>query len=89
MMNSGLSRGRSESLRFWPAIVAWAVGWLALLAMDGQVDLANLAMLLVLSSAVAALWLPVAVSVVSNVVAVLAFNLLGDGLRDAADPYSQ
>jgi peptide/nickel transport system permease protein len=32
-------------------------------------------------------WLMVAA--VPVVIAVLAFNFLGDGLRDAADPYSQ
>jgi len=75
MRDFRLARDRDESLaRLWPAVVAWAVGWVALLVVDGRVDLANLAMLLVLSSAVAALWLPVMVSVVSNVAAVLAFN---------------
>jgi two-component system sensor histidine kinase KdpD len=68
-------QGRTANLaRSWPAVLAWAAGWAALLALDGQVDLANLAMLLVLSSAVAALWLPASVSVVSNVAAVMAFN---------------
>ena len=56
------------------AVVAWALGWAGLLLLDGRVDLTNLAMLLVLSSAVASLWLPVSVSLVSNTVAVLAFN---------------
>jgi two-component system sensor histidine kinase KdpD len=59
---------------YWPAVVAWALGWAALVLVDGRVDLANLAMLLVLSSAVASLWLPVWVSLLSNTVAVLAFN---------------
>ena len=59
---------------YWPAVVAWAMGWAGLVLMDGRVDLANLAMLLVLSSAVASLWLPVSVSVMSNTVAVMAFN---------------
>ncbi len=60
--------------RWWPAAAAWAAGWLGLLLMDGRVDLSNLAMLLVLSSAVAALWLPAWASLLSNTVAVLAFN---------------
>ena len=59
---------------YWPAALAWIVGWAALALMDGRVDLSNLAMLLVLSSAVASLWLPVSVSLVSNTLAVLAFN---------------
>ncbi len=52
----------------------WALGWAALVLLDGSVDLANLAMLLVLASAVASLWLSVWASVVSNAVAVMAFN---------------
>ena len=60
--------------RHGPALLAWGVGWAALIWMDGRVDLANLAMLLVLSSAVAAVWLPVWVSLLSNAVAVMAFN---------------
>ncbi len=75
MSDSTSDRNRGANLaRFWPAVVAWALGWAALLALDGRVDLSNLAMLLVLGSAVASLWLPVMVSVVSNVVAVMAFN---------------
>ena len=44
--------------RAWPAALVWAAGWAAMLMLDGRVDLANLAMLLVLSSALASLWLP-------------------------------
>jgi len=58
----------------WPALLAWTVGWAAMCWLDGTVDLANLAMLLVLSSAVASLWLPVWASALAGVVAVLAFN---------------
>ena len=60
--------------RAWPAALAWAAGWAALVLVDGHVDLANLAMLLVLSSAVASLWLPVWASLLSNTAALLAFN---------------
>ena len=75
MSNASSVRNRRTSLAgCWPAVVAWAAGWAGLMLMDGRVDLANLAMLLVLSSAVAALWLPVSVSVLSNTVAVMAFN---------------
>jgi two-component system, OmpR family, sensor histidine kinase KdpD len=59
---------------FWPATLAWALGWAAMLALDGAVDLANLAMILVLSSAVASLWLPAWASATAGLVAVLAFN---------------
>jgi two-component system, OmpR family, sensor histidine kinase KdpD len=75
MGNSTAVRRRTTGLAsYWPAVAAWAAGWAGLVLMDGRVDLANLAMLLVLSSAVASLWLPVAVSLISNTVAVMAFN---------------
>jgi two-component system sensor histidine kinase KdpD len=61
--------------RTWPAAAVWALGAGAMVALDGRVDLANLAMLLVLSSAVASLWLPVAAAAASSAVAVLAFNV--------------
>src|SRR5688572_4028974 len=54
--------------------VVWAAAWLCMVWLDGHVDLANLAMVLVLASASATLWLPVAVSLVASTVAVLAFN---------------
>ena len=37
--------------RAWRAGLVWAVGWGAMLWLDGRVDLGNLAMVLVLSSA--------------------------------------
>ena len=55
------------------AALAWAATWAALVLLDGRVDLSNLAMLLVLGSAVAALWLPIWLSLLSNVVAVTVF----------------
>ncbi len=45
-----------------------------MLALDGVVDLANLAMILVLSSALASLWLPVWASAAAGLMAVVAFN---------------
>jgi two-component system sensor histidine kinase KdpD len=58
----------------WPAALAWAAGWGAMLLLDGTVDLASLAMLLVLASAVAALWLPGWATAAGTVLAVAAFN---------------
>ncbi len=60
--------------RLTPALLAWAAAWSAMTWLDGQLDLANLAMLLVLASALAALWLPSWASITSSAVAVLAFN---------------
>ncbi|CAD5374531.1 Osmosensitive K+ channel histidine kinase KdpD [Rubrivivax sp. A210] len=56
------------------ALLAWAGGWSAMFWLDGRLDLANLALLLVLSSAVATLWLPGWLSAVASVLAVAAFN---------------
>jgi len=55
-------------------IAVWAVAWAGMLWLDGKVDLASLAMVLVLGAAVATLWLPVSVSVLASTAAVLAFN---------------
>lgn len=63
--------------RHWAfAALAWAAGWAAMLWLDGRVDLANQAMVLVLASAVAALWCPVPVSLLASAVSVLGFDLL-------------
>jgi len=56
------------------AALTWAAGAAALTALDGRVDLANLAMVLVLTSAVAALWLPAWAGAVAGAIGVLAFN---------------
>lgn len=60
--------------RTWPAWAVWLAGAGAMVWLDGQVDLANLAMLVVLSSAVASLWLPGWGSALAGAAAVLAFN---------------
>ncbi len=59
----------------WPALATWALGAVALVWLDGQVDLANLAMLVVLTSVVASLWLPAWASVLAGGVGVMAFNV--------------
>jgi len=63
-----------RAARAWIAVAIWAAGWGAMLWLDGSVDLANLAMLLVLSSALASLWLPAWLSALAGALAVLAFN---------------
>ncbi len=60
----------------WPAALAWALGWAALLGLDGRIDLANQALLLVLTATVAAVWSGPWTSLVANAAAVLAFNFL-------------
>lgn len=69
------SRRRSTAPHSWPGLVVWAVCAGALLGLDGRLDLANLAMILVLASALAALWLPPVVAILACAAAVLAFNV--------------
>ena len=56
------------------ALLAWAAAWVGMVGLDGRLDLANLAMLLVLASALSALWLPGWASMLASAMAVLAFN---------------
>lgn len=56
------------------ALIAWATAWATMVALEGRLDLANLAMVLVLASALSAIWLPAWVSLVTSGAAVLAFN---------------
>ena len=60
--------------RAWRAGLVWAVGWGAMLWLDGRVDLGNLAMVLVLSSALASLWLAGWATAVAGALAVAVFN---------------
>jgi two-component system, OmpR family, sensor histidine kinase KdpD len=59
----------------WPhALAVWAAGWVALVMLEPRLDLANLAMLLVLVSTLATLWQSIGVSLVLTTAAVAAFN---------------
>lgn len=55
-------------------LITWIIGWFVMLWFDSQLDLANIAMLLVLTSAIAAMWLPVVVTLILGLLAILAFN---------------
>ena len=63
----------SRRLR-WPAFVAWALGWAGMFALDDRLDLANKALVLVLSAALAAPWSGPWTSLLASAAAVLAFN---------------
>lgn len=68
---------RIEEVRWagaWKAAAVWGLGALAMGWLDDQVDLANLAMVLVLASALASLWWPAGLAMVVSAVAVVAFN---------------
>lgn len=60
----------------WPALVVWALGWLCMLLLDGELALGSLAMLLVLSAAVGALWLRPFSNAMVCLVCIVAFNWL-------------
>ena len=59
---------------WWPGLATWGAAWGALLWLDGTVDLANLALLMVLASALATLWLPGWVALAAGAAAVAGFN---------------
>lgn len=56
------------------AVLTWGIAWVAMAWLYPQLDLANLAMVLILASALASLWVPGWVSMFTSAVAVLAFN---------------
>ena len=58
----------------WPAIAIWLMAWGLLVALDGTFNLANLALLLVLASAMAGMFLSATTSLVVSAASVLLFN---------------
>jgi len=58
----------------WLGGAIWLVGWLAIYLLDTHLDFSNLAMLLVLTSALAAVCLPWRISIVLAIIFVLAFD---------------
>ena len=75
-MNLTSIPGRAVPGRIVPGVLVWVAAWIVMLGLDGQVDLANLAMVLILASAIATLWLPITVSLALSAGSVLAFNWL-------------
>lgn len=55
-------------------LAIWGLGWCILLLLERHFDLANLGLVLVLTSAIAALWLPLGITLVASVIALMAFN---------------
>jgi two-component system sensor histidine kinase KdpD len=55
-------------------MVAWAAAWALMFKLDPHVDLANLAMVLVLGGCIATVWLPARASVLFSILSVLGFN---------------
>lgn len=58
----------------WPAVAAWSLGWAGMFVLDDRLDLANKALVLVLSAALAAPWSGPWISLLASAAAVLAFN---------------
>jgi two-component system sensor histidine kinase KdpD len=58
----------------WPAVVIWLCAWGLLWGLDGVLNLGNLALLLVLASAIAGVWLSALASVGASAIFVLMFN---------------
>ena len=72
-----LLRQRLSAQQFeakWPAAVIWAFVWGLLWCLDGTLNLGNLALLLVLASALAGLWFSATFSIISSALSVLMFN---------------
>ncbi|HSC66287.1 MAG TPA: ATP-binding protein [Cellvibrio sp.] len=61
-------------LRYSIGLAIWLPGWCLLLLLDTHLDLASLSLILVLTSAIASLWLPVSVTLLASVIALMAFN---------------
>jgi len=60
--------------RYRPAALVWLLAWLAMVLLDGHVDLASQALILVVAAALGALWLPATASMIVCALAVLSFN---------------
>jgi two-component system sensor histidine kinase KdpD len=60
--------------RYAIGLGTWLLGCCVLLVLDQQFDLANLSLVLVLTSALAAIWLPLSLTFLVSVIALMAFN---------------
>ncbi len=60
----------------WLAWLIWALAWGLMFTLDETISLGNMALLLVLASAVAALWSSAWTSLLSSVLSVVLFNVL-------------
>jgi two-component system sensor histidine kinase KdpD len=70
------STGRPTAAGWAAGDLAWALAWLAMLGLDGHIELAHQALLLVLGGALAALWWSAWAALAGGALGVLAFNTL-------------
>lgn len=59
----------------WPAALIWVCAWGLMFVLDETISLGNMALVLVLASAIAALWSSATVSLASSVLSVVLFNV--------------
>ncbi len=57
-----------------PGLLVWIFGWAAMWLLSAQLGLSNLGLILVLTSAIAAIWLSVRVTLFASLIALMAFN---------------
>ncbi|WP_088282300.1 ATP-binding protein [Ideonella sp. A 288] len=75
-MQSSRETGRAApQCLWWRAVAVWVLGWAAMLGLDERIDLANMALVLVLSAAVAAIWSTHWAALAASAASVLAFNV--------------
>jgi two-component system, OmpR family, sensor histidine kinase KdpD len=60
----------------WPSWLMWALAWGLMFVLDETVSLGSMALLLVLASALAALWSSASASLISSILSVVLFNVL-------------
>jgi two-component system sensor histidine kinase KdpD len=65
---------QAPSVRYPAGLAVWVLGWVALVLLDGPLDVSGLGMLLVLITALGSVWLPLLVTLGLGVLAVTAFN---------------
>lgn len=65
-----------RSGKSWPGLMTWSLAWTLMVALDGQLSMPNLTLLLILGSAVAGLWLGPFFSTLINVASVALFSFL-------------
>jgi two-component system sensor histidine kinase KdpD len=64
----------SKLLRLGIGLAVWLLGWCLLLFLDTRFDPLSLSLLLILTSAISALWLPLWLTLFASLVALIAFN---------------
>ncbi|MEK7260123.1 MAG: DegT/DnrJ/EryC1/StrS family aminotransferase, partial [Pseudomonadota bacterium] len=67
-------RSFSVSRSNLPGLLVWVFGWTAMWLLSAQLGLSNLGLILVLTSAIAAIWLSVRITLVVSLIALMAFN---------------